>query len=84
MRQLSADGRRPCPQGPETRARALTHQAAVVTVLLSRWAILKLGNGKCKCKCPCAVLVTTCGAQRTVVVWRVWDYLLYVCEFEMK
>jgi len=20
----------------------------------------------------------------SVVVWRVWDYLLYVCEFEMK
>ena len=42
MRQLSADGRRPCPQDPGTRA--LTHQAAVVTVLLSRGAILKFGN----------------------------------------
>jgi len=60
-------------------SRTQTHQAAVVTVLLSRGAILKLGNGKC----PCAVTVTTCGAQRTVVVWRVWDFL-YVCEFEMK
>jgi len=50
---------------------------------LPQGAILKLGNSKC-CKCPCVVLVTTCGAQRTVIVWRVWDCLLYVCEFEMK
>ena len=52
-------------------SRALTHQAAVVTVsdsvLLSRVAILKLG--KCKCR-----RTVTCNVWRTVVVWRAWDY----------